>query len=111
MYRLLLLGLVLVTAGCSDKKQVGQSARVAGEAPARQAKEPGGGAGGPDIAAEPERKIIYTARVELRVADLDAAREKLDALLAGVKGYVAKSDEAGKVGGTRAGTWKVRVPV
>lgn len=69
------------------------------------AKEPGAGE------TPPERKIIYTARVELHVASLDEARGKLDALLAEVKGYVAKSDEGGRSGGTRAGTWKVRVPI
>ena len=47
----------------------------------------------------------------MHVANLDEARDKLDALLAEVKGYVAKSDESGRSGGTRAGTWKVRVPV
>ena len=114
MSRLVIFGLVLAAAvGCQDKKAAGPfpaASRTAGEAPL-QKDQAGGGARGPEVAGEPERKIIYTARVELRVADLDAAREKLDALLAGVKGYVAKSDETGKAGTFRMGTWKVRVPV
>jgi Domain of unknown function (DUF4349) len=109
MSRLLLIGFMLAAAvGCQDKEggPFPAAAGPAGDAAPKMGKEPGG----PE-AAEPERKIIYTARVELRVADLDAAREKLDALLAGVKGYVAKSDETGKAGTFRMGTWKVRVPV
>jgi hypothetical protein len=110
MSRLLLLSAALILAlGCSDKKGVAPGAVAVPDA--KVVKEGGEGARGPDVAAEPERKIIYTARMELRVADLDAARDKLDALLAAVKGYVAKSDETGKTGSIRMGTWKVRVPV
>src|SRR5687768_705961 len=113
MSRVFLAGLVLavLSVGCSDKKQAGVGAPAAGDAAARQGAARNEAGGVPDIAAEPERKIIYTARVELRVADLDAARDKLDALLAAAKGYVTKSDESGKTGTFRMGTWKVRVPV
>jgi hypothetical protein len=111
MHRLLFVGVLLAGAvGCSDKK--GAPPRVA-DAPGiggdrNAAKE---GAAAPDALPPSERKIIYTARVELHVANLDDARGQLDALLAEVKGYVAKSDESGRAGGIRAGTWKVRVPV
>jgi hypothetical protein len=86
---------------------------VQGEAPAQRADAPAGAAKEPPGAPEapPDRKIIYNARVELHVASLDEARGKLDVLLAEVKGYVAKSDESGRTGGARFGTWKVRVPV
>ncbi len=116
MSRLFCFSLVLAVLGCSDKKaapemargpaQDAAAARFAEKAAGGAAKEPPGGGETP-----PERKIIYTARVELHVVDLDEARGKLDALLAEVKGYVSKSDEGGRSGGTRAGTWKVRVPV
>ena len=114
MSRLFCFSLVLIALGCSDKKAAHEMAPGPAQdaaaakfaAKGGEAKElPGGGE------APPERKIIYTARVELHVGNLDEARGKLDALLAEVKGYVAKSDEGGRSGGTRAGTWKVRVPV
>ena len=117
MSRLLFAGLVLAALGCSDKKAA-PPGPVADRAPRQGEAPPAGRApadglkeapGGPEVPTE--RKIIYTARVELHVANLDEARAKLDALLAEVKGYVAKSDEGGRTGGTRAGTWKVRVPV
>ncbi len=113
MYRCLIAGLVAIAIlGCEDKKAAEMRVSPAGDEPAKQdvPKAPKGQAG-PGIAVEPERKIIYTARVELHVANLDEARGKLDALLVEVKGYVAKSDESGKTGSTRTGTWKVRVPV
>jgi hypothetical protein len=113
---LLVAGLVLFAVGCDDKKVAVANRAGQAEAPAMKgapAAAPAGGQakelGGPD--APPERKIIYTARVELHVANLDEARGKLDALLAEVKGYVAKSDEGGRTGNSRSGTWKVRVPV
>jgi hypothetical protein len=114
MSRIVFVSILLATAvGCSDKK--GSPPKVAGSAGeaggVRQDKEPKGGAAALDAASQPERKIIYTARVELHVANLDEARDQLDALLIEMKGYVAKSDEVGRAGGIRAGTWKVRVPV
>ena len=116
MSRLLVAGIVLAVLGCSDKK-AGPNAAPAARAP-MQAEQARRGAAEdaakePPAAGEtpPERKIIYTARVELHVANLDEARGKLDALLVEVKGYVAKSDEGGRTGSTRAGTWKVRVPI
>jgi hypothetical protein len=109
-------GLFLVALGCDDKK-VAQAPRAGAaaqaDAPAKRADGAAGAAKEPPGAPEapPDRKIIYNARVELHVANLDEARGKLDALLAEVKGYVAKSDESGRTGATRFGTWKVRVPV
>lgn len=118
MLRLLFVGLVLAALGCSDKKAAGpkSAATAAGAQDAAPMKREAGAAGQDkappgDPDAPPERKIIYTARVELHVANLDEARDKLDALLAEVKGYVAKSDERGRTGTSRSGTWKVRVPI
>jgi hypothetical protein len=110
----------LTALGCSDKKAAPGASAGTGAVLREQAEAPGRAAKVADAAKEgraaedaapPERKIIYTARVELHVTNLDEARGKLDALLAEVKGYVAKSDEGGRSGGARAGTWKVRVPV
>jgi hypothetical protein len=116
MSRILFVGLVLAALGCSDKKAAPNAAPAArGTGQAEQARHGPADAAAKQPAAAgeapPERKIIYTARVELHVANLDEARGKLDALLAEVKGYVAKSDEGGRTGGARAGTWKVRVPI
>src|SRR5262245_14543028 len=109
MCRILLVGLLLASGpGCDDKKGLAPKAGGAGqergvpdakgEAPARDG-------------AQLERKIIYTARVELHVNNLDEARKQVDALLVAAQGYVAKSDEAGRTGGTRRGSWRLRVPV
>jgi Domain of unknown function (DUF4349) len=110
MSRFMFVCILLAAAfGCSDdKKAAMQRDARALEAPG-VLKEDKGGA--PPAPPQLERKIIYTARVELHVANLDEARGQLDALLVEVKGYVAKSDEVGRAGGIRSGTWKVRVPV
>ena len=113
MFRILFAGLFLAAAvGCDDKKVMAPKAvfsadGAGGERGQMEAK----GAAAPAPATSPERKIIYTAAVELHVANLDEARDQLDALLVEVKGYVAKSDELGRAGGIRSGKWKVRVPV
>jgi Domain of unknown function (DUF4349) len=109
MSRLLIPGLVvLLCLGCENKKAARDEAPARGLAQ-EQAKK--GAAGALAEFEQPERKIIYTAKLELQVASLDDARAKLDTLLTEVKGYVAKSDETGRAGGIRAGTWKLRVPV
>lgn len=115
MSRALLMGvLVCATLGCEEKKAMRAQTELAGAADergeARKAlkQENLAGEGAPN---EVERKIIYTARVELHVINLDESRDKLEAILAEVKGYVAKSDESGRTGMMRSGTWKVRVPV
>lgn len=97
--------LLLAAVGCQDKKVIAPKAAGTGVQNEANARAPAADA------APPERKIIYTARVDLHVADLDEARGRLDALLVEVKGYLAKSDETGRAGGIRSGTWKVRVPV
>lgn len=61
-------------------------------------------------AADP-RKIIYTATIDVRVDNLDAARERLEALILEKKGYVASSDVDSQSGRRRAGTWVARIPV
>ena len=109
MSRYMFVCVLLAAAfGCSDDKKaaVQREAAAPGVRAEGVLKEEKGGA--PNA---PERKIIYTARVELHVANLDEARGQLDALLVEMKGYVAKSDEIGRAGGIRSGTWKVRVPV
>ena len=109
MTRVLVFGaLICALLGCEQKQVMQPAIEQAGGADAdrQKALKEGG-----DAPIETERKIIYTAKVELHVANLDEAREKLDALVAEVKGYIAKSDESGRTGTLRNGSWKVRVPV
>ena len=96
MHRLLFISVLLAgVVGCDDKKASPPKVAAApGVGEARNAAKEGDAA--PDALPQSERKIVYTARVELHVANLDDARGQLDALLAEVKGYVAKSDESGR---------------
>lgn len=58
-----------------------------------------------------ERKIIYTADVQIMVTDFDEARQQLDGLIEQHKAYVADSDISGEPGLPRRATWTIRVPV
>jgi predicted outer membrane protein len=58
-----------------------------------------------------ERKIIYTATIQVIVDDLDAAQKKLDALRKSHKAYVANANVSGQTGSQRSGTWTIRLPV
>jgi hypothetical protein len=57
------------------------------------------------------RKIIYTAEIELVVEDFSGVPERLAALVKKFDAYVADSSLAGASGASRRGTWKIRVPV
>jgi Domain of unknown function (DUF4349) len=57
------------------------------------------------------RKIIYTAEIELAVEDFSRVPERLIALVKKLDAYVADSSLAGSTGENRRGTWKIRVPV
>ncbi len=61
--------------------------------------------------AEPQRKIIYTATVDLVVENLTSGQTKLLNLVKANKGYIAETNVGGASGSQRTGTWKVRVPV
>lgn len=64
-----------------------------------------------DPAARPKRKIIYTARLEVVVEDIDTAETSLHELLQTYDGYVARSERTGMPGSTRHGSWTLRIPV
>lgn len=66
-----------------------------------------------DAAQPPQtrRKIIYTAKVEVVVEDLDEADRSLAELLTAHEGYVARSERSGMPGTARRGSWTLRVPV
>ncbi len=84
------------------------------------------GSGGPNMAenmlqeipggavaksARADRKIIYTATVDLVTDDLNAFEPKLLAMIQEASGFVAETNQTGTAGGQRSATWKVRVPV
>ena len=68
------------------------------------------GASGQAVAPA-QRKIIYTATVDLVVENLTQGQTKLLNLVKTNKGYVSETNVGGASGEQRTGTWKVRVPV
>ena len=68
------------------------------------------GAGAQTI-AQTQRKIIYTATVDLVVENLTAGQTKLTNLVKVNDGYIAETNVGGASGEQRTGSWKVRVPV
>jgi hypothetical protein len=64
----------------------------------------------PDAAAL-QRKIIYTAEVDLVVEDFDPIPDRVEQLAKRFGGFVANSNVSGSPGYPRDGRWKVRVPV
>lgn len=67
-------------------------------------------AGGIPVVPE-DRKIAFTATLDVVVPDLDAAVTKLEDALAAAKGYAAKSEVKADPTSRRAATFTVRVPV
>jgi hypothetical protein len=63
------------------------------------------------LSAEIERKIIYTAYIDVVVKDLDAAMAEVKQLVQGHKGYIAKAEVKGRVGQRRTADYILRVPV
>lgn len=61
--------------------------------------------------ARADRKIIYTAMVDLVTDDLNAIEPKLLALVAEAGGFVAETNQTGSAGGQRSAQWRIRVPV
>lgn len=58
-----------------------------------------------------QRKIIYTADVDLVVDDFSDVSARVEELVRQNDGYIASSNLGGSAGDRRSGTWKVRVPV
>lgn len=94
-----------VRAGAEAGPKVGFSGSA--KQPADQ--NAGGGAKQPE-APPVERKIIFTADVQLVVTDVGKAEQELYQLLQNTKGFVTQSEVTGLAGATRTGTWKLRVP-
>jgi len=84
----------------------------AGAKGGEQAKQDANPPGGPAAQVPPaERKIIYTAHLDVVVTDWDAARADVDRLIAAHKGYVARAEERMHSGSQRTGTFVIKVPV
>lgn len=62
-------------------------------------------------AAQIQRKIIYTAHIEVMVKDIDVAVAEVQQLMQGHNGYVASSEVRGQIGQQRHAVFTLRVPV
>jgi hypothetical protein len=58
-----------------------------------------------------QRKIIYTANIELVVEDFSRMGDQVAELVKRFSGYVADSNVTGASGENRRASWKIRVPV
>jgi hypothetical protein len=58
-----------------------------------------------------ERKIVYTAEIELVVEDFEPIPDQVAALAKQFDGYLASSTLTGSPGSPRTGQWRIRVPV
>lgn len=61
--------------------------------------------------ARADRRIIYTATVELVTEELNSIEPKLTEMVRAAHGFVAETTQSGSSGGQRTATWRVRVPV
>lgn len=80
----------------------------------------GGGMGGVQLSdkggdaqlpAGLERKIVYTAKVQVAVEDFSGLPERVAKMAQSFGGYVAESEVHGRPGTPRRGEWTLRVPV
>ena len=92
---------IAVVAGCG-----GQSPN-SGQTPVAGAAQDGEK---PADKGDMPRKIIYTSAVDVSVKDVDEAVAKARQFVAGIKGYVAKSEVSGTAGYRRTATLTARVP-
>jgi hypothetical protein len=58
-----------------------------------------------------ERKIVYTADVDIVVEEFDLVPSQVKDLAEQHSGYIAKSNIRGRPGSPRSGEWTIRVPV
>lgn len=58
-----------------------------------------------------DRKIIYSADVELVVEDFTGLPDEVVALVKKYEGYIADSTLSGTAGSNRSATWRIRIPV
>jgi hypothetical protein len=106
------LALSLALVGCGGAGQPAAAPMEPLAPPAGGAnKAAPAGAVDPAAAATPRAQmIVYTATLDVVVKDLDAARAEVEKLVAGHKGFVAKSEVRGDPGSPRLATYALRVP-
>ncbi len=111
-----LLLIALMALGCSGEDQsVPAEGDMAGELsdridPSGATTDPGVGQPLPSSDTL-QRKIIYTADVELVVEEFNSIPSKVETLVEEFEGYVAGSTVTGAPGRPRSGQWTIRVPV
>jgi hypothetical protein len=117
------LAILLIALGCSAQYEAAKEARSdfaevgmaeAEVADATASMEPSAAEGEAEALPEEgkvQRKIIYTANVDLVVEEFDGVPEKIEELAAQFDGRVARSSVSGSPGSPRSGQWTVRVPV
>jgi hypothetical protein len=114
--RFLLVAFLLVgQIGCSGPQGAKSppSADALSEAKGDEnAKKPVGAPEQAPATATPQpQMIVYTATLSVVVKDLDTAAHEAEKLVAGHKGFVAKSEVRGDPGTPRVATYTLRVPV
>ena len=111
-----LLLIALMALGCGGEYQsVPAEGNMAGELsdridPSGATTDPGVGQPLPSSDTL-QRKIIYTADVELVVEEFNSIPSKVETLVEEFEGYVAGSTVTGAPGHPRSGQWTIRVPV
>ena len=111
-----LLSIALMTLGCGQQYLSAPAESDVAEEATRGVdlsdapSDPG--AGKPPAGSDAlERKIIYTADVELVVEEFNSIPSEVERLVEDFGGYVAGSTVTGSPGRPRSGHWTIRVPV
>lgn len=99
---------LLVFVGCGNDQQYQSLAKSSpGDTTTAGVEESSAGQGS---SAKIDRKIVYTARIDLVVDNFAQTQQKITALVAEVGGYVATFREDRRYGDQLAGNWVVRLP-
>jgi hypothetical protein len=117
--RAMLLLLCVLAVGCGqagNTSPTAATAKISGEAApgfalAMPAEDGVKTEGAPPSASLLERKIIYTASVDLVVEDFSAIPTKVTDLVQRYDGFIAKSQVSGDAGESRSGRWTLRIPI
>jgi hypothetical protein len=119
---LVIVGLVVVSLGTTQRHAsfsfVGSAIRPTADAGPRAPAEAAPQPPAPPAKVEPaalkaepaDRKIIYTARVDLVVKNLDDAEKQVDDLLAANGGRLVRSESRGDAGAKRTASYTLEVP-
>lgn len=98
-------------ADASDRTSLAVASRTGGPNMAEDVLQNAADGGAIAKSARADRRIIYTATLELVTEDLNGVEPKLTELVKAAHGFVAETTQSGSSGGQRTATWRVRVPV